>query len=140
MFSAPDCEGSRWRQIRAHGRNFLPRADFPFDTERDLSVCPGGKELREYRRAFSTPREGVAKDGAIRYRAAQHGCDAGMLKLKPCPNNLAGKIARSVHEAARRKARAIEDRGRRRLMSRTNHRVHERRLGQVTARHRRIPL
>jgi hypothetical protein len=29
------------------------------------------KELRKYRRAFSTPREGVAKDGAIRYRAAQ---------------------------------------------------------------------
>jgi hypothetical protein len=27
--------------------------------------------LRKYRRAFSTPREGVAKDDAIRDRAAQ---------------------------------------------------------------------
>ena len=52
------------------------RSDFTFDTERDLYVCPGGMELRKYRRAFSTPREGVAKDGAIRYRAAQHDCDA----------------------------------------------------------------
>jgi hypothetical protein len=39
------------------------RSDFTFDTERDLYVCPGGKELRKSRRAFSTPREGVAKDG-----------------------------------------------------------------------------
>src|SRR5271156_588552 len=31
------------------------RSDFTFDTERDLYVCPGGKELRKYRRAFSTP-------------------------------------------------------------------------------------
>jgi hypothetical protein len=32
------------------------RSDFAFDTERDLYVCPGGKELRKYRSAFSTPR------------------------------------------------------------------------------------
>jgi hypothetical protein len=95
------------RQIRAHGRNVLSRANFTFDTERDLYVCPGGKELRKSRRAFSTPREGVATDGTIRYRAAQHDCDACMLKPKCCPNMLARKIARSVHEAARDKARAI---------------------------------
>ena len=84
------------------------RSDFTFDTDRDLYVCPGGKELRKYRRAFSTPRESVAKDGAIRYRAAQHDCDACMLKPKCCPNMLARKfLARSVHEAARDKARAI---------------------------------
>ena len=30
------------------------RSDFTFDTERDLYVCPGNKELRRYRRrAFS---------------------------------------------------------------------------------------
>ena len=37
------------------------RSDFAFDTERDLYVCPGGMELRKYRRAFSTPRESVAR-------------------------------------------------------------------------------
>ena len=63
--------------------------------------------MRKSRRAFSTPREGVAKDGAIRYRAAQHDCDACMLKPKCCPNMPARKIARSVHEAARDKVRAI---------------------------------
>ena len=63
--------------------------------------------MRRYRRAFSTPREGVAKDGAIRYRAAQRDCDACMLKPKCCPNMLARKIARSVHEGARDKVRAI---------------------------------
>ena len=83
------------------------RSDFAFDTERDLYVCPGGKELRKYRRVFSTPRESVAKDGAIRYRAAQSDCDACMLRPKCCPNMLARKIARSVHEAARDKVRAI---------------------------------
>ena len=56
------------------------RSDFAFDPERNLYVCPGGKELRKSRRAFSTPREGVAKDGAIRYRAVQHDCDACILK------------------------------------------------------------
>src|SRR5580693_2814318 len=71
-----------------------------FDTERDLYVCPGGKELRKYRRAFSMPREGIAKDGAIRYRAAQHDCHACALKLQCSPNVPARKIARSVHEAA----------------------------------------
>ena len=29
------------------------RSDFTFDTERDLYVCPGAKELRKYRRAFA---------------------------------------------------------------------------------------
>jgi hypothetical protein len=47
------------------------RSDFAFDTERDLYVCPGGKELRRYRRAFSMPREGVAKDGATCYARTQ---------------------------------------------------------------------
>ena len=69
------------------------RSDFAFDTERDLYVCPAGKELRKSRRAFSTPREGVAKDGAIRYRAVRHDCDACMLKPKCCPNMPARKIA-----------------------------------------------
>src|SRR6202020_507996 len=63
------------------------RSDFTFDTERDLYVCPGGQELRKSRRAFSTPREGVAQDGAIRYRAAQRDCEACALKPKCCGPN-----------------------------------------------------
>ena len=59
-----------------NGTLLLAATSTLFDTERDLYVCPEVKEMRRYRRAFSTPREGVAKDGAICYRAAQHDCDA----------------------------------------------------------------
>ena len=41
------------------------------------------------------------------YFARKHDCDACALKPKCCPNMPARKIARSVHEAARDKARAI---------------------------------
>ena len=47
--------------------------------------------MRKSRRAFSTPREGVAQDGAIRYRAAQRDCEVCALKPKCCPNMLARK-------------------------------------------------
>ena len=41
------------------------------------------------------------------YFARKHDCKACALKPKCCPNAPARKIARSVHEAARDKARAI---------------------------------
>ena len=45
------------------------RANFTFDAESDLYICPDGKELKQYRRAFTTPRAGPNKDATIRYRA-----------------------------------------------------------------------
>src|SRR5271169_5832226 len=83
------------------------RSDFAFDPDRNLYVCPGGKELKKYHRSFSKPRDGVTKDGTMIYFARKHDCEACALKLKCCPNVPARKIARSVHEAARDKARAI---------------------------------
>ena len=83
------------------------RSDFAFDAERDLYVCPEGKELKRYRRAFSTPRDGVRKNGTIGYRASKFDCYACPLKSKCCPNAVTRKIARSIYEAARDKARAI---------------------------------
>ena len=83
------------------------RSDFAFDPESNLYVCPSGKELRKYHRAFAKPRDGVTKDGTIIYFARKHDCEACALKLKCCPNAPARKIARSVHEAARDRARAI---------------------------------
>src|SRR5271155_4627059 len=79
----------------------LSRSDFAFDPERNLYVCPGGKELKKY------PRDGLTKDGTMIYFARKHDCEACALKPKCCPNAPARKIARSVHEAARDKARAI---------------------------------
>jgi len=83
------------------------RADFAYDQEADAYRCPAGKQLRKYRRAFSTPRLGVMKDNTVRYRASKRDCDACPLKPSCCPNAPARKVVRSVHEAARDKARAI---------------------------------
>ena len=53
----------------------FPRSDFAYDVEANVYVCPGGKELMTHRRAFSTPRDGVMKDGTIRYRASKFDCE-----------------------------------------------------------------
>jgi hypothetical protein len=85
------------RQGRAHGRTFS-RSDFAFDPENNLYVCPGGKELRKYHRAFAKPRDGVTKEDTIIYFARKQDCDAYALKPKCCPNVPELKIARSIHE------------------------------------------
>src|SRR6202046_862576 len=87
------------------------RNDFVFDPESNLYVCPGGNELRKYHRAFAKPRDGVTKEGTMIYFARKQDCGACALKPKCCPNVPARKIARSVHEAARDKARAIAKTG-----------------------------
>ena len=83
------------------------RSDFAFDPENNLYVCPGGKELRKYHRTFANPRDGLTKEGTMIYFARKHDCDACALKPKCCSNVPARRIARSVYEAARDKARAI---------------------------------
>ena len=85
----------------------LSRSDFVFEAENNLYVCPDGKELKKYHRPFSKPREGPTKDGTLIYFARKQDCDACAFKPKCCPNTPARKIARSIHEAAREKARAI---------------------------------
>jgi len=83
------------------------RSDFAYDAECELYVCPGGKKLRKRRRLFSSLRSDVTQDGTIIYRASKLDCDRCALKAKCCPNMPARKIARSIHEAARDRARAI---------------------------------
>jgi hypothetical protein len=83
------------------------RSDFIYDPEANVYVCPGGKELKKYHRNFSKPRDGLTKSGTRLYFARKHDCDVCPLKPKCCPNMPARKIPRSIHEAARDKARAI---------------------------------
>ncbi len=83
------------------------RADFDYDGERDAYVCPAGKLLQKYRRAFAVPRLGVTKANTVIYRASQRDCGACALKPKCCSDAPARKVPRSIHEAARDKARAI---------------------------------
>jgi transposase len=83
------------------------RSDFTYDPTEDRYICPGGKELRQYRRAFATPRSGVDKNGMMCYRASKLDCTACRLKPRCCPKDPARKILRSIHEGARDMARDI---------------------------------
>jgi transposase len=83
------------------------REDFAYDHREDAYICPAGKELKQYRRAFSTPRSGVDNQGLMRYRAQKADCDACPLKPRCCPKEPQRKILRSIHEGARQMARDI---------------------------------
>jgi hypothetical protein len=85
------------------------RADFTYDHRRDLYVCPGGKELRHYRRQFQQPRTGVDAEGIMRYRATTRDCGPCPLKERCSPRHPARKVLRSIHEGARDLARSIAE-------------------------------
>ena len=83
------------------------RADFAFDPEADRYTCPAGKELVQFRRTYATPRSGITAEGTRLYRASKMDCDACELKARCCPNAVARKIPRDLHEDARDVARAL---------------------------------
>lgn len=83
------------------------RADFTYDRAADLYRCPGGKELKQYRRAFRADHPDTPPDDTYRYRASKIDCDACALKPNCCPNGPARKVTRSIHEDARDVARDI---------------------------------
>lgn len=83
------------------------RADFTYDAENDAYICPSGKELKQYRRAFATPRSGANKDGTLRYRARKPDCEACALKPRCCPKEPQREVTRSIFEPSRDVARAI---------------------------------
>jgi transposase len=93
------------RQVQPNRRHLLP-ADFAFDAERDRYTCPAGKELVQFRRTYAIPRSGVTAKGTRLYRASKLDCDVCKLKAQCCPNALARKIPRDLHEDARDVARA----------------------------------
>ena len=76
------------------------RDDFAFDPEGDRFTCPAGKELIQYRRAYSTPRSGVSAHGMRFYRASKLDCDVCEFKPHCCPNAEARKVPRHIHEDA----------------------------------------
>ncbi len=86
-----------------------PRSDFTYDHEADAYTCPGGKQLKHYHRAFSTPRTGIDPDGLMRYRATKADCDGCALKARCCPNAPVRKVLRSIHEGARDLARDLSE-------------------------------
>src|SRR5262245_5989901 len=79
----------------------LSRADFTFDKDRNVYVCPNGKLLHTTGRIH----DGVT----VLYRARTHDCGPCPLKPKCCPKSPERKIPRSIYEGARDAARALAD-------------------------------
>ena len=77
----------------------LSRADFVFDRERNVYICPGGKLLH----TTGTVIDG----GTLRYRASKRDCDGCALKMQCSPNTPMRQIPRDIHEDARDVARAL---------------------------------
>jgi transposase len=79
----------------------LSRADFAFDAEHNVYVCPRGRLLRT---------TGRIHDGrTLLYRSQKAECDPCPFKPKCCPNTPHRKIPRDIHEEARDVARALYD-------------------------------
>ncbi|TCG03859.1 IS5 family transposase [Paraburkholderia steynii] len=81
-------------------------SDFQWLEQSNEYRCPAGHALRSERRLFKNPRAHIAKANTV-YRSSQLDCAGCVLKDQCCPNTPKRKIARSVHEFARDKARAI---------------------------------
>lgn len=75
------------------------RADFTFDRQRNVYVCPKGKLL--------TTTGSVGADHVLRYLAPKRDCEACPLKPQCCPKTPSRKVTRDVNEDARDYARAL---------------------------------
>jgi transposase len=76
------------------------RADFKFDKERNVYVCPANKTL--------TTTGTVINDGeTLRYLASTSDCRGCLLKAQCCPKAAFRIVPRSIYEEARDVARAL---------------------------------
>ena len=83
------------------------REDFTYDAAEDRYICPGGKELKQYRLASRMAKAKPPANGLLRYRASKTDCDRCSLKMQCCPKGPARKVLRSTYEGARDMARDI---------------------------------
>ena len=75
------------------------RADFTFDKERNVYVCPAGNSL--------TTTGSVGVDHVLRYLALKRDCGPCALKPQCCPKTPSRKVTRDVNEDARDYARTL---------------------------------
>lgn len=74
------------------------RADFVFDQERDIYICPGGAEL--------TSTGNIDQGHIVYYRASKNDCS--VCKLKPkCTTAVVRKVTRDINEDVRDRVRAL---------------------------------
>ena len=74
------------------------RAEFAFDQERNVYICPGGKEL--------TSTGTIDQGHIVYYRANKHDCSACSLKPK-CTTAPMRKVTRDLNEDVRDRVRAL---------------------------------
>ena len=74
------------------------RADFAFDRERNVYVCPGGAEL--------TSTGNIDQGHIVYYRASKSACSGCSLKPK-CTTAIVRKITRDLNEDVRDRVRAL---------------------------------
>lgn len=86
-----------WDKSARHNGTFS-RADFVFDWERNIYVCPGGAEL--------TSTDNIDQGHIIYYRANKNDCSTCSLKPK-CTTAVVRKVTRDIHEAVRDQVRAL---------------------------------
>jgi transposase len=85
------------------------RSDFAYDHERDVYICPGGKELRQYWQEGRAAKAKPPADDLYRYRARKAECDACSLRAECRPGEQGRKVLRSIHEGARDLARDLSE-------------------------------
>src|SRR5271170_6641296 len=76
------------------------RADFVFDQDRNIYVCPGGAEL--------TSTGNIDQGHIVYYRASKNDCSQCSLKPK-CTTAVARKVTRDLNEDVRDRVRALAD-------------------------------
>ncbi len=97
-------EPSRHRPCRHGVKSSLRREP---DVPGDLLRAIFGNVTKPFRRTYATPRTGITAEGTRLYRASKKDCDVCELKARCCPNAVARKIPRDLHEDARDVARAL---------------------------------
>jgi Transposase DDE domain len=86
-----------WDKSARHDGTFS-RADFVFDEERNVYICPGGAEL--------TSTGNIDQGHIVYYRASRKDCSACSLKPK-CTTAPMRKVTRDVDEDVRNRVRAL---------------------------------
>ena len=86
-----------WDKSARHDDTFS-RADFVFDQERNVYICPGGKEL--------TSTGNIDQGHIVYYRANKNDCSACLLKPR-CTTGPMRKVTRDLNEDVRDRVRAL---------------------------------
>jgi hypothetical protein len=79
-----------WDKSRRTDDTFS-RADFNYDKDRDLYICPANKILKT--------TGNIGSDNTLRYFASKHDCNGCSLKAKCCLRTPSRKVTRDINEA-----------------------------------------